>query len=117
MSAAVAGTPVVGGYVTQRARAAITGTASEIEEMTIAQMQTEMAAGRLPALQLVQKYLTRIDAIDRRGPRLELGDRSRSRCRRDREKPRRRATQGPCTRAAAPDPDSGSRTTSTRPTG
>jgi amidase len=69
-SAVVAATPVVGGYVAQRARAAISAPAAEIEEMTIAQMQAEMAAGRLSAHQLVQKYLSRIDSIDRRGPRL-----------------------------------------------
>jgi amidase len=70
MSAAVAATPVVGGYVTQRARAAVAGPVPEIEEMTIAQMQSELAAGRLSAHQLAQKYLTRIDGIDRRGARL-----------------------------------------------
>jgi amidase len=46
------------------------GPAQQLEEVTIAQLQAEMSAGRLTAHQLVQQYLTRIDAIDRRGPRL-----------------------------------------------
>src|SRR6266478_1154693 len=43
---------------------------SELDEMSIAQMQEAMAAGRLTAVSLTQKYLARIEEIDRDGPRL-----------------------------------------------
>ena len=43
---------------------------SRIEEMTIAEMQAAMAAGRLTALALVNQYLGRIEAIDSHGPEL-----------------------------------------------
>jgi amidase len=39
-----------------------------VKEATIAEMQAEMAAGRLHALGLTRRYLNRIEAIDRRGP-------------------------------------------------
>jgi len=42
----------------------------EIEEATVARLQADMAAGRLTALRLVRLYLARIEAIDRRGPKL-----------------------------------------------
>jgi amidase len=42
----------------------------EIEEATIAHLQTEMAAGRLTSAELVQIYLDRIAAIDQSGPTL-----------------------------------------------
>jgi amidase len=44
--------------------------ADDIEEATIAQLQAEMAAGRVSALSLVQMYLARIEALDRNGPKL-----------------------------------------------
>ncbi len=44
--------------------------AARIEEVTIAQLQRAMAAGRLSARSLVRMYLARIEALDRHGPRL-----------------------------------------------
>jgi amidase len=41
-----------------------------LPEPTIAELQVAMAAGRLTSLQLVNFYLARIEAIDRRGPQL-----------------------------------------------
>jgi amidase len=43
---------------------------AEVEEATVAHLQAAMTAGRLTALRLVRLYLARIEAIDRRGPRL-----------------------------------------------
>ncbi len=43
---------------------------SELETVTIPRLQTQMATGELSALRLVQKYLERIEAVDRRGPEL-----------------------------------------------
>ncbi|MGH9214383.1 MAG: amidase [Acidimicrobiales bacterium] len=42
----------------------------DIEEATIAELQADMADGRLTARGLVRRYLDRIRQIDRRGPRL-----------------------------------------------
>ena len=42
----------------------------ELDELTIAQLQEGMSAGRYTARSLVEAYLTRIDAIDRAGPRV-----------------------------------------------
>ena len=64
MSAVAAATPMVAGAVARRASAA---PAAQLEEATIAQLQAEMTTGGLTAHALVQMYLTRIDAIDRRG--------------------------------------------------
>jgi amidase len=44
--------------------------AFELEEMTIAQLQEAMAAGRYTSRQLVELYSRRIEAIDRSGPTL-----------------------------------------------
>ncbi len=44
--------------------------AAEIEEATIAQLRAAMTAGTETALSLVQKYLARIEALDRHGPML-----------------------------------------------
>lgn len=41
-----------------------------LEELTIAEMQAHMAAGELTAVELVEGYLARIDALDRHGPTL-----------------------------------------------
>ncbi len=46
------------------------GPASELEEKTIAELQELMASGDLTASDLVEMYLERIAALDRRGPRL-----------------------------------------------
>ena len=64
MSAAAAATPMVAGAL---ARGASAAPAAQVEEMTIAQLQAQMTTGGLTAHSLVQSYLTRIDAIDRRG--------------------------------------------------
>src|SRR2546426_7414029 len=44
--------------------------AFELEEATIAQLQQGMRAGRYSARVLCERYLARIDALDRRGPAL-----------------------------------------------
>src|SRR5712691_3929865 len=68
MSAAAAATPAAVSLVrTSVARAA---PAPELEEATIAQLQTAMASGGESALTLVNKYLARIEALDRNGPKL-----------------------------------------------
>ena len=64
ISAAAAATPIVAGAVVRRAAAA---PAAQLEEATIAQLQAQMRGGGLTAHSLVQMYLNRIDAIDRRG--------------------------------------------------
>jgi amidase len=64
ISAAAAATPMVAGAFARRASAA---PAPQLEEATIAQLQAQMTAGGLTAHSLVQMYLTRIDAVDRRG--------------------------------------------------
>jgi len=40
----------------------------QLEEATIAELQAEIAAGRLTSRWLVEMYIQRIDAIDKRGP-------------------------------------------------
>jgi len=40
----------------------------ELEETTIAQLQNEMLTGKLTARTLAEKYLARIEAVDKRGP-------------------------------------------------
>ena len=42
----------------------------DLDEMSIAQLQSAMAAGKLTAVSLARKYLARIAQIDRRGPKL-----------------------------------------------
>jgi amidase len=42
--------------------------ASDLEEITIAELQAEMSAGKLTAVVLVQKYLSRINKLDQLGP-------------------------------------------------
>src|SRR6266478_9266021 len=46
----------------------IPGAITNVEEISIAEIQAAMTAGRLDAESLVQMYLTRIQAIDRSGP-------------------------------------------------
>src|SRR5262247_2269476 len=48
----------------------IPGVGINVEEMGVAELQAAMAAGRLDAQSLVQKYLSRIQSIDRTGPTL-----------------------------------------------
>jgi amidase len=64
ISAAAAASPMVAGTLVRSASAA---PFKEVEEVTIAELQQQMTNGSLTAHSLVQKYLTRIDAIDRRG--------------------------------------------------
>jgi amidase len=40
----------------------------DLEEITVAELQKRMSAGRLTARELTQKYLERIQALDKRGP-------------------------------------------------
>src|SRR5438309_9374722 len=47
-----------------------TGPASSIEEITIAQIQSMLAAGTLTAKSLVNSYLSRITALDQNSPQL-----------------------------------------------
>ena len=49
------------------ARTARAAPAPQLEEATIAQLQAGMTNGGLSSLQLVQMYLNRVDAIDRKG--------------------------------------------------
>jgi len=50
------------------AAAATTAAPTSLNEMTIAQMQAAMAAGRLKSIDLVNFYLSRIQTIDQSGP-------------------------------------------------
>jgi amidase len=45
-------------------------TAADLDEMTVAQLQDAMAKGRYTSRDLVDRYLQRIEEIDRRGPTL-----------------------------------------------
>src|SRR5512147_1297431 len=49
---------------------AATGSAPQVEEATVADLQRRMGSGDLTARGLTQAYLDRIDSIDRRGPTL-----------------------------------------------
>jgi amidase len=42
----------------------------DLDEITMDQLQSQMAAGTLTAHQLAEAYLARIEATDRDGPRL-----------------------------------------------
>src|SRR6266481_1738481 len=44
--------------------------APELEELTITQLQEGLVTSRWTAVQLVEKYLARIDEIDKHGPRI-----------------------------------------------
>ena len=44
--------------------------AFELEETTIAELQAAMKSGRFTAQSMVAKYLTRIEEVDKRGPRV-----------------------------------------------
>jgi amidase len=73
-AAAVVASPVAATLVTAGPASAATERwarpGRDIKEATIAQLQADMAAGRLTARTLVGRYLDRIRQIDRRGPRL-----------------------------------------------
>jgi amidase len=72
LGAAVAAGPSVAGLGVNRANgtAAPRPPARDVEEVPIAELQDRMTRGRLTSRDLVQKYLDRIDAIDRRGSML-----------------------------------------------
>lgn len=69
-SALAAAGALAGFPTTQRASAQSRPGSFAVEEVTIAQLQAAMEAGRLTAQELVQAYIERINAIDRHGPTL-----------------------------------------------
>ncbi len=57
----------------ERAAAPVAGAAPgafELEEWTVAQLQDAMASGRLTARAITERYLARVEAVDRQGPML-----------------------------------------------
>jgi amidase len=67
LGAAAATAPAVASLLAEKALA---HPAQEVEEATIVELQTQLTTRRLTSQSLVQKYLERIEAIDRRGPAL-----------------------------------------------
>src|SRR6185369_10498882 len=55
---------------THRLRSQRSPTPCAVDEATIADIRTALRDGRVTARQLVEAYLARIDAYDKRGPRL-----------------------------------------------
>jgi len=53
---------------TASAAVAVAQSPFDLEEATIADLQQRMQSGRETSRSLVEKYLARIEAIDRRGP-------------------------------------------------
>src|SRR5579864_1967784 len=51
-------------------QAAVAAAPSELNEATIAQLQSMMSKGHLSSTELVEYYLTRIHALDKRGPKV-----------------------------------------------
>src|SRR5687768_13962926 len=69
--ALVAAAASLGGFGRRSAaRAADPSVALSVEEATIADLQAAMASGRLTAVDLVDVYVSRIQAIDWNGPKL-----------------------------------------------
>ena len=69
----VAAVPALAGIAAETAAAPSSGGRTpgrDIEEVTIAELQRRMARRRLTSRELVETYLDRIEAIDRRGPKL-----------------------------------------------
>jgi amidase len=66
LGAAAAAAPALAGALAERARAAAPH--AQLEEATIAELQADLRQGRTTAVQLVQEYTERIEALDRRGP-------------------------------------------------
>ncbi|MBO0731384.1 MAG: amidase [Acidimicrobiaceae bacterium] len=64
----VAGAGALAALGTVPAAAATSLAPSDINEMTVAQMQAAMAAGHLHSIDLVNFYLARIERLDQRGP-------------------------------------------------
>src|SRR5262245_2047576 len=71
-TSAAAAAPLLSGLPGSPVDAAPRGRAParDVEEVSIAELQERMERGRLTSRELVERYLRRIDAIDRRGPRL-----------------------------------------------
>ncbi|HXF98457.1 MAG TPA: amidase [Gaiellaceae bacterium] len=67
---AAAATAFAGVALDRLAGAAQAAPAAELEEVTIAELRAALAAGRETAVSLVNKYLARIQALDRNGPKL-----------------------------------------------
>jgi amidase len=68
-----ASVPVLAGVAAETAAAPLSWgrpPGRDIEEVTIAELQRRMSRRRLTAEELVEAYLDRIEAIDRRGPKL-----------------------------------------------
>ena len=63
----------------------------ELEEATVASLQKRLGAGSDTARSLAEKYLARIEALDRKGPRLRAVLELNPGRPRDRRRPRRRA--------------------------
>src|SRR5689334_976324 len=69
-SLAVGASATLGSSLAQTQSAASPPKAFELEETTITQLQEGMKSGRFTARSLAEKYLSRIDEIDKRGPRI-----------------------------------------------
>jgi amidase len=63
-------TSLAGGLVTATLPARVEEPAFELSELSLAELQERMQAGKDTARSLAEKYLARIEAIDRRGPTL-----------------------------------------------
>jgi amidase len=61
---------LVAPFAQKQSAAAAHSKVFELDEMTISQLQDRMKSGRFTARSLVEKYLSRIDEIDKRGPRV-----------------------------------------------
>lgn len=67
---AFAGAALAASHVPHAALAAASHPSSELEEITIAELQKRQQGGAQSSEELVQAYLERIEAIDRSGPKL-----------------------------------------------
>jgi amidase len=67
---AVLGLAVLSSNCVREDRGTAVATAFELEEMSVAELQDAMASGRYTSRQLVERYLERIDEIDRNGSTL-----------------------------------------------
>ncbi len=67
---AILGLAVLSSDCARDDRGTVAIAAFELEEMTVLELQDAMASGRYTSRQLVERYLKRIEEIDRRGPTL-----------------------------------------------
>src|SRR4051812_19157664 len=58
------------GAVVPSPPAGVSPAAFELEETTIADLQSAMASGRMTARSITEQYLARIEELDRKGPTL-----------------------------------------------